>query len=92
MFLIPLDKKLEAFGFDVLKANGHDFRELNTAKEKAQLNTKPTVIICQTIKGNNWTTYADKVDCHYLPMKDEEYEIVMAGIEAFYEVQVSQNP
>jgi transketolase len=81
--LDPLDKKIEAFGFDVIQINGHDFNEFNTAKEKAAKNKKPTAIICNTVKGNNWTTYENKVDSHYLPMK-EEYELVMSEVERFY--------
>jgi len=89
MGLDPLDKKMEAFGFDVIQINGHDFAEFNAAKEKALKNTKPTAIICNTVKGNNWTTYENKVDSHYLPMK-EEYELVMVEVEKFYNEQVAK--
>jgi len=83
MGLDPLDKKVEAFGFDVLQINGHDFSEFDGAKVKAFSNSKPTAIICNTIKGNHWFTYENKLDSHYLPMK-EEYELVMAEVEKFY--------
>ena len=83
MGLDPLDKKMEAFGFDVIQINGHDFIEFTTAKEQAAKNPKPTAIICNTVKGNNWTTYENKLDSHYLPMK-EEYDLVMIEVEKFY--------
>jgi transketolase len=83
MGLDPLDKKIEAFGFDVIQINGHDFNEFSAAKDKAAQNTKPTAIICNTVKGNNWTTYENKLDSHYLPMK-EEYDLVMIEVEKFY--------
>ena len=83
MGLDPLDKKFEAFGFDVISIDGHDFNEFNAAKEKAAKNTRPTAIICNTIKGNNWITFENKLDSHYLPMK-EEYELIMVEVEKFY--------
>ena len=88
MGLDPLDKKMEAFGFDVIQINGHDFTEFDAAKEKAAKNSRPTAIICNTVKGNNWITYENKVDSHYLPMK-EEYELVMAEVERFYNEQTN---
>ncbi len=48
----PLDKKWEAFGWNVIKVDGHNYEEILNALEKAE-NTKgkPTVIIAKTIKG-----------------------------------------
>ncbi len=64
MSLEPLDKKFEAFGWNVLKINGHNMDEILKAFEKARNETKkPTVILADTIKGkgvsfmevgNNW--------------------------------------
>lgn len=69
--LEPLDKKLESFGFHVLFADGHDFDSL--AKAFSQLREdKPTAIICKTIKGKD-LRLQDTVDCHYLPLTDEDY-------------------
>ena len=87
MQLEPLDKKLEAFGFNVLKINGHDFAEMDSAKDLAAQSTMPTAIICNTVKGNNWATYQGKLDSHYLPMKND-YETVMSEVEKFYTDQI----
>ena len=84
MKLEPLDKKLEAFGFHVLVADGHDFLSLEESKLKAQSSKLPTVVICNTTKGHGWKTYEDKVDCHYLPMKDDQYELVRKEVERDY--------
>jgi transketolase len=88
MQLEPLDKKLEAFGFNVLQINGHDFVDFDKAKSITTQNTLPTAIICNTVKGNNWTTYQDKLDSHYLPMKGD-YESVMIEAEKFYSDRMS---
>ncbi len=81
MKLEPLDKKLEAFGFNVLIADGHNFESLNEAKLRTSDIGHPTAIICNTTKGNGWKTYEDKVDCHYLAMKDDQYNLILEEIK-----------
>ncbi len=81
MKLEPLDKKIEAFGFNVLIADGHDFSSLEECKLSVATATKPTAIICNTTKGKGWKTYEDKVDCHYLPMKDDQFSLIQTEIE-----------
>lgn len=52
MKLEPLDKKWEAFGWNVIKCNGNDIEELLDAFSKAkQEKDKPSVIIATTIMG-----------------------------------------
>ena len=85
MKLEPLDKKLEAFGFNVLSADGHDFNSLENCRLSTANCQLPTAIICNTTKGNGWKTYEDKVDCHYLPMKDDQYELVMMEVKNDFE-------
>lgn len=48
----PLDAKFAAFGWNVLKVDGHDFDQLRDAFAKANTGDgKPTVILLKTIKG-----------------------------------------
>lgn len=89
MKLEPLDKKLEAFGFHVLVAEGHDFEALESSKLAVSGSQKPCAIICNTTKGHGWKTYEDKVDCHYLPMKDEQYELVVNEVKNDFEKRMS---
>jgi len=72
MQLDPLDKKLESFGFQVAVADGHDFGSLRTAIALPR-NEKPLVIICNTTKGKDMAL-ENTVDCHYLPLTEEEYQ------------------
>jgi len=83
MKLDPLDKKLEAFGFEVFEADGHDFDSLDSTYRnyRASGAAKPLAIICNTVKGNGWKEFEDQVDCHYLPMKDEHYDAVISEID-----------
>ena len=90
MKLEPLDKKLEAFGFNVLPADGHDFISFEQAKNKAAKSEIPTAIICDTTKGRGWKLYEDKLDSHYLPMKDVHYDEILAEVETDYNTQISK--
>jgi transketolase len=48
----PLRAKWEAFRWNVVEIDGHDFRQINAAFNEAQQTTaKPTVIIANTVKG-----------------------------------------
>ena len=90
MRLEPLDKKLEAFGFNVVVVDGHDFSSLEGAKLNIQSSKLPTAIICNTTKGKGWITYEDEVDCHYLPMKDDQYSLILSEIEKDFDRRTSQ--
>jgi transketolase len=88
MKMNPLDKKLEAFGFHVLEADGHSFESLEKAKEKAANSKLPVAIICNTTKGRSWKLYEDTVDCHYLPMKPDQYDLILEEIVRDYQHQL----
>lgn len=48
----PLDKKWEAFGWNVLSIDGHNFEEIFAALEAAKAcKGKPTLILAKTVKG-----------------------------------------
>lgn len=78
MALGSIEDKFTAFGWNVFNCNGHSFNSLNSAKNASEQikNQKPTVIICKTIKGNGLIDLSDTVDCHYLPMTPEQFEII----------------
>ena len=90
MKLDPLDKKIEAFGFNVIMAEGHNFSSLEKAKAGALKSNVPTAIICNTKKGRGWKQYEDTLDCHYLPMKDDQYDLLLEHVETDYNHQISQ--
>ena len=48
----PIDKKFEAFGWNVLVIDGHNYEEIIDAIEKAkECKDKPTAVVCNTVKG-----------------------------------------
>lgn len=89
MHLEPLDKKFSSFGFHTLMADGHDFNSLEKAYNDSLSTHQPCAIICRTTKGHGWKQFENQVDCHYLPMKAEDYEAVMAEAERFYNEQIN---
>jgi len=76
--LEPLDAKLEAFGFHVVTANGHDFGSLLGARDACtgalEAASRPVAIIANTIKGHGIRYMQDTVASHYLPMDDSQYQ------------------
>jgi transketolase len=75
--LEPLAAKLEAFGFHVTTADGHDFPSLLAARDACtrflERERKPVAIIANTIKGHGIAYMQDTVASHYLPMDDAQY-------------------
>jgi transketolase len=52
MQIEPLDKKWEAFGWQVFECDGHDIQEIiETVNKAKQVKNKPSVIIAKTIMG-----------------------------------------
>ncbi|MCA8916282.1 MAG: transketolase [Planctomycetes bacterium] len=60
MSLEPLDKKMEAFGFNTLVIDGHNYAEILGAMHEAKgTKGKPTAIIAKTIMGKG-VSYMEK--------------------------------
>lgn len=77
----PLDKKFEAFGWDVQVVNGHEAGEIADAIAKAQvLEGKPHVIILNTVKAYGLVDLAGTPNCHHVAMTDELYVKLVKGL------------
>lgn len=74
--LHPLEKKWESFGWNVIEVDGHNHTELQKAYLKSLSNkSKPTVIICNTIKGKGINFMENNILWHYrFPHSGEEYD------------------
>jgi len=65
MNLEPFADKWRAFGWHVIKCDGHDFGQLIAALEEAKKTTgKPAVIIAKTIKGKGVSFMENQADFH----------------------------
>ena len=82
----PIDKKFEAFNFQVINIDGHNFDEIRAAMEKAKATKgMPTAIIMKTIKGKNVSFMEDNAGWHGKAPNDEEYATAMADLEKIAE-------
>ena len=78
----PIDKKFEAFNFNVSVINGHSFDEIREALVKAK-NTKgrPTAIIMNTIKGKGVSFMENQVNWHGAAPNDEQFDTAMKELK-----------
>ena len=79
----PLDKKLEAFGWHVVKIDGHDFAQILAALAEAR-STKgqPTAILMATVKGKGVSYMENQAGWHGKAPNAEEFAIARAELES----------
>ena len=79
----PHDKKFEAFGFNVLNADAHDFESLESAFRAArECHGRPTAIIAHSVKGKGVSFMENQVGWHGKAPNDTEYAEAKAEILA----------
>lgn len=91
--LEPLGAKLEAFGFQVVHAAGHDFISLLAARDACLRlqagQAGPVAIIADTIKGHGIRYMQDTVASHYLPMDDAQYRQALDDLASAHAAAVT---
>ena len=71
----PFVGKWRAFGWAVLKINGHNTRQVLEALDEAdQIHGQPTVIVAHTTKGKGVSFMEDQVGFHGRSLKPDEME------------------
>ena len=79
----PLDKKYEAFGWHVIKIDGHDFDQINAAfREAERTKGQPTVILAKTVKGKGISYMENNAGWHGKAPDDAQYEQGVAELTA----------
>ena len=77
----PIDKKFEAFGWNVLVIDGHDIEAIQDAIEKAKkTKSKPTVIVCNTVKGKGVSFMENQAGWHGTAPNKEQCEQALKEI------------
>jgi transketolase len=76
-----LAQKWESFGWEVQECDGHDFLSIENAYENF-VTDKPKCLIANTVKGKGVHFMENKMEWHYLPMTDEQYEMAIKDIES----------
>ena len=79
----PLDKKFEAFGWNVIKIDGHDFEDIEKAYAAAKtVKGQPTVILAKTVKGKGVSYMENSVGWHGKAPNAEQWATAKAELEA----------
>ena len=78
----PLDKKFEAFGWHVIKIDGHNFEEILAALDEARgVKSKPCAIIMKTVKGKGVSFMEDQAGWHGKAPDAEQFAVAKAELE-----------
>ncbi len=79
----PYKEKLEAFGFNVISIDAHDFEQIEAAFNAAKAcKGKPTAIIAKSIKGKGVSYMEDQASWHGSAPNAEQYAQAVAEINA----------
>ncbi|MBQ2755778.1 MAG: transketolase [Oscillospiraceae bacterium] len=79
----PIPEKYEAFGFNVITIDAHDFDQIEAAFEQAKtVKGKPTAIIAVSTKGKGVSYMLNKASWHGAAPNKEQYDIAMEELKA----------
>ena len=79
----PHDKKFDAFGFNVITIDAHDYDQIEAAfKAAKECKGKPTAIIAKSTKGKGVSFMENSVSWHGKAPNEEEYKLAMAELDA----------
>ncbi len=80
--LEPLDEKIKAFGWNCHIIDGHNLEELDKAFKRLRNrpSRKPTMLICETVKGKGLESMSYQPLCHGVPPKGDAIEIAKKEI------------
>lgn len=86
------EQRFKAYGWQVLRVDGHDAAAIRQATVEAKAETKkPTLIICKTIIGLGSPNKQGKEDCHGAPLGNDEIALTRQALgwtEAPFEIPV----
>lgn len=76
----PLDKKLEAFNWNVVTIDGHNVEEIYNALEQSKKSDKPTAIIANTVKGKGVSFMENQCSWHGKSPSDDDCKNALAEL------------
>lgn len=78
----PIADKFEAFNFNVVEIDGHNFDEIADAfKQAKECKGKPTAIVMKTVKGKGVSFMENQVSWHGSAPNDEQCEQALKDLE-----------
>ena len=82
----PIDKKFEAFNWNVITIDAHDFSQIEDAINKAKdTKGKPTLILAKSIKGKGVSFMENQASWHGSAPNREQYEQAISELDAYLE-------
>jgi transketolase len=79
--LDPLGKRFEGFGFQVYHVDGHDEAAIGQALADIRKADRPSVIICNTVKGARIPFAEHQAIWHYRTLNKELYNEALQSLE-----------
>jgi len=77
-----VENKFKAFNWDVHIVDGHDTEQMLDTINKLDLESgAPHVLVCKTTFGKGVSYMQNKIEWHYLPMSNDQFEQAMKEIE-----------
>ena len=70
------DRRFKSYGWDFIKINGHNPKEIFKALKKAQVSKKPLAISCKTTIGFGSPNKGGKASSHGSPLGEDEIKLV----------------
>ncbi|MDB2682671.1 transketolase [Alphaproteobacteria bacterium] len=74
-------KRFEAYGWDTISVDGHDFDAIEAAIAKAKTSDKPVMIACKTHIGYGAPTKQDSASSHGSPLGEDEIKGARENLE-----------
>ena len=82
----PIDKKFEAFKWNVIVIDAHDFNQIEAAVAEAKtVKGKPTLILANSVKGKGVSYMENQAGWHGAAPNTEQYEQAVSELDAYLE-------
>lgn len=82
MNVSPCKEKWQAFNWNVIEIDGHDLMDIENGFKKAkEFKGKPTIIICNTIKGKGVSFMENNAKWHGTAPNKEQLEAALAELQ-----------